>query len=166
MTPVPLRLQITQAQLGSHSQLDPCHAVGDFARDKLEAAPRAFMVKQDPTAAEHAVRFAVVHREMKAGYFTHAVRTSRMERCTLALRSLAHLAEHLARPGEVELALWLRLAQRRKRIVRAIDVGGQRRKSVGETFRHEALGGEMITLVKLVLSEHVENARIAIQVGR
>src|SRR5262249_61175605 len=73
--------------------------------DELEAAARALVVEQDARAGEQVVALAIVDRDVVSVDLRHAVRASRMERGGLALRGLAHLAEHLARARLVEARL-------------------------------------------------------------
>src|SRR5438067_1067833 len=47
--------------------------------------------------------------------------------------------------------------------MRAVDVCIHRREAVSKTFSDEALGREMVTLVKFVLTDDVEDARITLQ---
>src|ERR1043166_7119244 len=86
-----------------------------------------------------------------------------MKGSRLSLRDLAHLAEHFGRARKVKPAVWLKLPQRRQHVMRTVDVCVHRRKAVSKAFRDEALGREVIALIKLVLTDDVENARITLQ---
>src|SRR5262245_34289859 len=86
-----------------------------------------------------------------------------MERRGFRLRHFTYLAEHFTRPGEVEFATGLQLAQRREHVVRPIDVGVHSRESVGETLGYETLRREMITLIEFLFAEDMENAGVAFQ---
>src|SRR5690242_2464013 len=132
MAPVAFGFKIPQAQFGSQTVPDAGDAVGDLAGYKLKTAPRAFMVEQNPIRAIHAVRLAVVHGQVKAGDFADAVRAARMERRALALRGLAHFAEHLARACEVKPAVGLQLTESRQHVMRAVDVGGHGGEAIRE----------------------------------
>src|SRR5215510_10058384 len=86
-----------------------------------------------------------------------------MERCGLLLRHFLYFAKHFTRTGEVEFATRLQLAQRRQCVMRTIDVGVQGREPVGETLGNKTLRREMITLVKFLLAENMEDTWIAFQ---
>src|SRR5215213_6148260 len=103
---------------------------------------------------------------MKAGDFTDSIRTARLKCGGLFLRHLVDVAKHLARAREVKATIGPQLPQRRKHVVRAVDVRAHRRKAVSEAFRHKALGREVITLVKIVFAEDVENAGVTLETGR
>src|SRR5215470_17869929 len=86
-----------------------------------------------------------------------------MERRGLLLWHFMYFAEHFTRPGEVEFATRLQLAQRRQHVMRPIDVGVHGREAVGETFRDKALRREMITLIKFLFAEDMEDAGVTFQ---
>src|ERR671939_1236875 len=99
---------------------------------------------------------------MKAGDFADAVRAARLKRRRLLLRDFRRVAEHLARAREIEPATGPHFSQRREHVVRAIDVHVHRREAVGKTLRDETLRREVVTLVELVLAEHVKNAGVTL----
>src|SRR6185503_246971 len=101
-----------------------------------------------------------------AGHFADAVRAAWLEWCRLFLRHFVDIAKHLTRTGEVEAALWSQFAQRGEDVMRAVDVRVHRRETVCEALRDEALGGEVIALVKVVLAQDVENTRVTLETGR
>src|SRR5262245_28780766 len=78
--PVAPGLEVPQAQLGGESQLDGSRAVGDLARDELEAAPGALVIEQDARAREQAVALPVVDGDAVTIDLGHAVRAARVER--------------------------------------------------------------------------------------
>src|SRR5215475_5917840 len=86
-----------------------------------------------------------------------------MERRGLLLRHFMYFAEHFTRPGEIEFATRLQLAQRRKHVMRPIDVGVHSREPVGETLGDKALRREMITLIIFLLAEDMEDTGVAFQ---
>src|SRR6185369_2545884 len=92
--------------------------------------------------------------------------TARLKRSRLFLRHFVDVPKHLARSREVKTTLRPQLTQRGEHVVRAVDVRAHRRKAVSETFRHETLGREVIALVKIVLTENVEDAGVAFETGR
>src|ERR1700733_11239905 len=110
MSPISLGFQVPQEEFRRQTKLDASHAVGDLPCDELVAAARALMIEQNAVAAGDVVGFTVVEGKIEAGHFTDPIRTSRMERGGLALRRLTNLAEHFARPGEIETARRLHLA--------------------------------------------------------
>ena len=48
----------------------------------------------------------------------------------------------------------------------AVDIHVHGGEAVGKTLRHEALGREVIALVKIVLAENVENTGVTLEAGR
>src|SRR4029077_20591440 len=121
------------------------------------------MIEQNAVHAKHAVGFAIIPGELKSRDFAYAIGRARIKGSRLSLRHLSHLAEHLRRPRKIEAAIGLKLAQRRQHVMRAVDVCVHRRKAVSKTFSDEALGCEVVTLIKLVLTDDVEKARISLQ---
>ncbi len=121
------------------------------------------MVEQDAGRAMHLVRLAVVARQIEPGNFADSVWAARVEPCPLGLRTFFHLAEHLARSGEVESAVRLRFSDGRKHVMRTVDIGLHRREAVIETLSDEALRGEVVALVELVAAENMEQAGVALQ---
>ena len=67
------------------------------------------MVVEDAHAAKHAMRLAVVPHEVIAGQLADAVSAARHEGRLLGLRGHGRPPEHLARSGEVEAAILLKL---------------------------------------------------------
>ena len=124
------------------------------------------MIEHNPAHAIHAVSFPVVTGEIEAGYFADPVRRTRMKGRIFILRRLTHLAKHFGGTGEIEAASGLQLAQSGQYIVRAVDIGVHGRETVGERFGDETLRGQVVTLGKLMLAEHVKDRRIAFQARR
>jgi hypothetical protein len=124
------------------------------------------VVEEDAGDAEHLVGLAVVAREVEAGDLADAVGRARVEARRLRLRHLRHLAEHLRRPGEVEAAPGLKLAQRGEYEVRAVDVRVHRREAVGERLADERLRREVVALVELLAAEDVEDGGVRFQARR
>src|SRR5262249_40111876 len=102
-------------------------------------------------------------REVKSRDLADAVRAPRMKRRGLLLRRLSNFAEHLARSGEIESAFRSQLPERRKHVMSAVDVRVHGREAVEKTLGDKALSREMVTLVKRVLAEHVEDAWITLE---
>src|SRR5690349_16136331 len=103
---------------------------------------------------------------MMTGDFTDSIRTARLKRSRLFLRHFVDVSKHLARPGEVKTTLRSQLTQRGEHVVCAVDVRTHRRKAVSKAFRDETLRREVITLIKIVFAEDVENTRVAFETGR
>src|ERR1044072_4587078 len=98
--------------------------------------------------------------------FADPVRTAGLKRRVLLLRHFVDVPKHLTRAREVKSTLRPQLPQRREHVVGAVDVHVHGRKAVGEAFRNETLGREVVTLVKIVFAEDVENTRITLETGR
>src|SRR5215510_3181117 len=103
---------------------------------------------------------------MKPGDLADSIRTARLKRRALRLRHFADVPKHLTRPGEVKTTSGPQLSQRRQHVMRAVDVRVHRRKAIGKTFCHEALRRQVITLLKIVLAEDMENTRITLEIRR
>src|SRR5215472_7742700 len=131
--------------------------MSDFSRDKLKAAAWAFMIKQNPIAAEHSVGFAIIHGQIKSPDFADAVWATRVEWRGLPLWNLTNLAKHLTGSGEVEFALGLQLPQGRKNVMSPIDVCRHGGETIAETFRHKTLSSQVITFIELYATQNVEN---------
>src|SRR5215813_12000535 len=86
-----------------------------------------------------------------------------MERRGFLLWHFPYFAEHFTRPGEVEFATGLQLAQRRQHVMRPADVGVHSREPVGETLGYKTLRREMITFIIFLLAEDMEDAGVAFQ---
>jgi len=61
VSPVALGLQVAEAKLRRQAELDAGNPVRHPARHKLDAAQRAFMIKQNAVGAMHAETLAIVH---------------------------------------------------------------------------------------------------------
>src|ERR1700691_4133973 len=166
VAPISLGFQVSKEKFGRQAKFDTRHAVGDFPGDELEAASRTLVVEQNAVGAGDAIGFAVVQGEVETRYLTDTIGTSRMERGGFTLWSLPDLAEHFTRSGEIETALRLHLPQSRQNIVGPVDVGAHGGEAVGEAFAHKALSAQVIAFVKLLLSEDVKDAGVALQAGR
>ena len=86
-----------------------------------------------------------------------------MEARLFVLRRLVRFAEHFARPGEVETAFWRQVLHCGQQVVRAVDVGVERRELVVKRVADEALGGQVIALIRLYLCDHLVNTGIAFE---
>src|ERR1700678_3100125 len=115
------------------------------------------MIKQNSVGTKHSVGFAEIGGQMEAGHLADAIRTARMERRAFLLGSLADVAEHFARTGEIKLAARLQLAQRRQHVMGAVDVGGHGGESIDKTLPNKALGRQMIALVELLFGQYAED---------
>src|SRR5215475_4729259 len=86
-----------------------------------------------------------------------------MERRAFLLWHFPCFAEHFTRPGEVEFATRLQLAQRSQHVMRPTDIGVHSREPVGETLGYKTLRREMITFVIFLLAEDMEDAGVTFQ---
>ena len=110
--PVALRVEVAEAELARHPELDARDTVGDLARHELDAAPRRLVIEQDAVARVHAERLAVVERDVVAVDLGHAVWRARVEGRRLGLRHLVHLAEHLGGGRLIEARVRLHATDR------------------------------------------------------
>jgi len=94
-TPVTLRVEIAEVELVLQAELDAGGGPGDLSGHERLAAPRAFVVEQDPARRVQAVALAVVDREPVGTHLGDTVGAARVEWRRLPLGCLGHLAEHL-----------------------------------------------------------------------
>jgi hypothetical protein len=156
--PVAFGFEIAQTQLLLLARQNPGDAGGDFPRDELEAAPRRFVVEQNPVGGEGAIRLTIVAGQVESAHLADAVAGTRMERSRLRLRHLMRLPEHFARTGKIKPAAWSNFAQRREQKVGAVDVRVECRELVVERVTDETLGGQMIALIRRAFRHHLEDA--------
>ena len=163
--PVAARVEVAQGERVGHAQLDAGHAVGDLARDELQAAPRRLVVEEDPRAGEEVVRLAVVDRDEVAVDLGHSVGAARVEGRALVLRRLEHAAEHLAGRGLVEADGRVDLPDRLQHAgdPHGGELGGQHR--LGPRGGHERLRRQVVDLVRLGLLQRRREGRLVEQVG-
>src|SRR5262249_35037889 len=90
---------------------------------------------------------------------------ARMEPGPLILRRFLSLAEHFARPGEVESASGRQVLHRREQVMGTVDVCVERREFVVERIADKALRGQMVTLVRVHLGDYLVDAGIALERG-
>src|SRR5712692_10526770 len=88
-----------------------------------------------------------------------AIGGARVKGCGLVLRHLGHVAEHLARGGEIEATLRGAITKGGKHMVRAVDVGVERRKLVLERVDDKTLCGQVIAFLWMHRVEHAIDAR-------
>ena len=128
--------------------------MGDLSRDKLQSAPRRFMVEQNPAYRIQAIGLPIVHCDPVAIHFGHAVRRTRIEGRRLALGGLICFPEHLRGAGLVELRLRMSESDGFE------DAGyPQGRKLTGQhwltpTGRNKALRRQIVDLVRLNVTDH------------
>src|SRR5438093_375989 len=100
--PVAPRLQVPETELAAEPELHARGAVAHLARDELAAAAGGFVIEKYSRARVDIIALSVVHCDEVSVDLGDAVGAARVEGRSLALRRLAHLAEHLARAGLVE----------------------------------------------------------------
>ena len=146
--PVSLGVEVAEAEFAGEAELDPRDAVRDLARHELEPAARRLVVEEDPRDREEAVRLAVVDRDEVPVGLRHPVRRARVEGRRLALRNLAHLAEHLGRGRLVEADVRVHAADRlqKARDADSGELSGQHRLTPGGG--DEALRAEVVDLFR------------------
>ena len=101
-SPIALCLQVPEVELVLQADPDARRGAGDLARDEGLSAPRTLVIEKDPVGRVHAVRFAVVLRDVEGIRFRAPVRAAGIERRRLALGRLDRSAIHLGRRCLVE----------------------------------------------------------------
>ncbi len=122
------------------------------------------MIKQNTGTAKHAIFFSVVPGQIKTSDLADAVRATWVKSGFLILRRFANTSEHLAASGKIKFAFRLQFLERSKKKVSPADIGGHGRDSIRETFCHEALCRQMVTLVESMLAKYMEQAWVTLQV--
>src|ERR1700692_2821561 len=107
MAPVAFGLEISEIERVFETGLDAGDTARDLARHKGLSADRAFMIEQDAVGGEHAVGFAIVHRDPVAVKLGDAIGRARIERRGFFLRDLLHQTVQLRSGRLVEPRLLL-----------------------------------------------------------
>ncbi len=102
-SPVSSCVQIAQVELVLQAQFNSRRSSCNFSRNKRLAAPRRLVIKQNSVTCKQTVSFPIVHRLPKAVRLRATIRTSRIKRCLLRLRSFDCLSVHLAAGGLIKL---------------------------------------------------------------
>src|SRR5919108_1964390 len=97
VAPVTFGVEIAEQELVLEAELDGGGAVGDLARDELEAAALPFVIERDTRHREEVVGLAVIDRDEVPVALCDSVGRAGVEGRRLGLRNLADLAEHLRR---------------------------------------------------------------------
>ena len=158
VTPVALGIEVAEGEMVGQAELDAGDAVGDLAGDELDAAQRALVIEQDAAAGVQAEALAVVHRHPVGVELGDTVGAAWVERGALGLPGLLDQAEHLRRGGLVELGFRPDEAHGLEHIAGAErgDGAGQDRLLPGGG--DEALGGEVVDLVRLDVAQDADEA--------
>ena len=112
VSPVPFRVEVSKRNGFLQPELDTRRGERHLPCHESLAPSRRFVVEKDPVACIEIVRFPVVDHDPVAVQLCNAVRTSRVERCHLALRHLPRLAEQFACRSLIEARLDARFADR------------------------------------------------------
>ena len=166
VAPVALGFEIAEIELVLQAVANPRDSARDFAADENFAAPRGFVVEEDPVHGEQAVAVARVCGHPVAVELGAAVRAPRAEWSQLVLRALGCLAEDFAARGVVETRRNARLANGVK------QARGAERRDVArifgniETHAHVALRAEVINFVGREAIEQLHEARGIGKVGK
>lgn len=92
MTPITLRVEVTEIEAVLLAQVDVSHSSANLARDERPAASRTFVVEQDTVAGIHPIRFTIVDCNPVGVQFGNSVRATWVERRCLALGRFDDLA--------------------------------------------------------------------------
>src|SRR6185436_8977657 len=165
VAPITFSVEISDPQFVRQPELDSRDRARRLATHKLKPTSRTLMVEKNPTDAKEPVCLAIISGQVMTRDFADPVRAARLKRGGLLLRHFVDVPKHLARSREVKTTLRPQFPERRQHVVRAVDVRTHRRKAVSKTFRYETLGREVVTLVKIMFAEHVENTGITLETG-
>jgi hypothetical protein len=103
---------------------------------------------------------------VKSRDLTDPVRTAWLKCRALVLRHFTYIPKHLTRPRKVKTTIGPKFTQRREDEIRAIDVRSHGRKAVSKTFRHEVLRRQVVTLLKIMFAEDMEDAGVTLEIRR
>src|SRR5258705_1659239 len=146
VTPIALRPEVSEIKRVFETGLDAGDAARNLARHEGFAADRAFMIEQDAVRGEHAVGFAIVHRDPVAVKLADAIGRARIERRGFLLRDLLHQTVQLrsGRLVEPRLLLHAENPDRFQQPQYADGVGIRGVFRAFETDADMALGGEVV----------------------
>src|SRR5215213_7925342 len=99
-------------------------------------------------------------------YSPYPVRTARLKRRVLVLRHFTDISKHLTRPRKVKTTTGPKFTQRREDEIRAVDIRSHGRKAVSKTFRYEVLRRQVVTLLKIMFAEDMEDAGVTLEIRR
>src|SRR6266850_3945054 len=165
VSPVARGVQVPKAQPLREAKLDPGDVRRNLSRHKLIAAPGTLMVEKNPVGRVEVIGFTIVPCQVIARYLRDAVGGAGMQRCLFVLGRCGSLAEHLTGSGEIEAGVRTYLAHTRQHVVRSIDVRVDGRKLVLDGIADEALGGQVVDLIRLHSSHDLVETRVALQRG-
>ena len=128
MSPVSLRINVTEVQAVLLADANICNSPTDFPRDERPPSPRALMVEKDSVARIHAVRLAVVDRDPVCIQLSDTVRAARIEWRRLALWGLDDFSVELGSRGLVEARMLVKPdgtdGVKEAQSAEPIDIGG------------------------------------------
>jgi hypothetical protein len=124
------------------------------------------MIEEDAGGREEVVTLAIVHGDVVREGFGHAVRAARIERRGLALRHLAHLAEHLRGRRLINPDRRVDDAHRFEDARDALRVELARQHRLVPRRRHERHRREVVQLVRLDALEDADERQLIEQVPR
>lgn len=110
MTPITLSVQVTEVQARLLAKRNLSDRPRDLARHKGPTTARTLVIEQDPVARVHSIRLAIIDSNPVSIEFGHTVRRTRVEWCSLGLRSLDDLSVQLGCRGLVEPDMLLETA--------------------------------------------------------
>ena len=99
--------------------------------------------------AAYAIGLAIVSGQIKPRHFGNTVGGTRMEGSRFRLGRLGYFSEHLAGGSEVEPTVWRTVPKRGQDMVRAVDIGIERRELVFKRIGDKALRSQVIAVVRL-----------------
>lgn len=128
MSPVSLRINVTEVQAVLLADANICNGPTNFPRDERPASPRAFVVEKDSVACIHTVRLAVVDCDPVCVQLSDTVRAARIERRRLALWGLDYFSVELGSRGLVEARMLVKAdgtdGVKETQGAEPIDIGG------------------------------------------
>lgn len=95
MSPVSLRIDVTEIQTVLFSDADIGDSPGNLPSNECPPSPRALMVEQDPVTRIHAICLTVIHRDPIRIKFSDTVRAARIEWSCFTLGCLDNLSIEL-----------------------------------------------------------------------
>src|SRR5229473_8007197 len=147
ITPVPLRVEVTEVDRVLTAGGDAGYGARDLARYKRLAPAWRFVVEQDAVGREHAVRLAIVDDDPVGEDLRDAVRTTRVERGLFVLGRRCAPKQLRRRRlvqanGRITVRYGFEQPQRAQRIHVARVLGSL------EAHLDVALGGEVVDLAR------------------
>src|SRR6478672_10088898 len=109
VTPIALRIQISQIEFFLQPGLDAHSSASNLSRNKCFATPRALVVEKNSAGGEQVVRLAIINSHPMRVYLCRPIRAARIKWRGLSLRHFLNFSKHLGATSLIKLGFDSRL---------------------------------------------------------